>query len=104
MDDVVLIGGCRNAIFEFSEKFADWEDSLITTQSSTVFALNDEILKNDVEKWSPCFPQSFNGNIPEKNFLNLKFSLRTLQKRLTGMYENDLYHNICSTTSPKICA
>ncbi|KAL0218743.1 hypothetical protein P9112_004396 [Eukaryota sp. TZLM1-RC] len=69
----------------------------MTTQSSTVFALNDEISKIEVEKWSRCFPQSFNGNIPEKNVLNLKYTFRTLQKRLTGMYENDLYNNICSS-------
>ncbi|KAL0219184.1 hypothetical protein P9112_004837 [Eukaryota sp. TZLM1-RC] len=51
----------------------------------------------DVEKWSRCFFQSFNGSIPEKNFLNLKYTLRTLQKRLTGMYEDDLYNIICSS-------
>ncbi|KAL0207539.1 hypothetical protein P9112_012167 [Eukaryota sp. TZLM1-RC] len=45
-----FIGGCRNAIFEFSERFADWEDLLMTKQSSTVFALNDEISKIDVKK------------------------------------------------------
>ncbi|KAL0220101.1 hypothetical protein P9112_005754 [Eukaryota sp. TZLM1-RC] len=92
-----FVGGCRNAIFEFSERFADWENLLLTTQSSTVFALNEEISKIDAEKWGRCFPQSFNGNIPEKNVLNLKYTLRTLQKRLTGMYENDLYNNICSS-------
>ncbi|KAL0226865.1 hypothetical protein P9112_014189 [Eukaryota sp. TZLM1-RC] len=92
-----FVGGCRNAIFEFSERFAVWEDLLIATQSSTVFALNEEISKIDVEKWDRCFPQSFNGNIPEKNVLNLKYTLRTLQKRLTGMYEKDLYNNICSS-------
>ncbi|KAL0219828.1 hypothetical protein P9112_005481 [Eukaryota sp. TZLM1-RC] len=32
-----------------------------------------------------------------KNVLNLKYTLRTLQKRLTGLYENDLYNNICSS-------
>ncbi|KAL0211137.1 hypothetical protein P9112_009435 [Eukaryota sp. TZLM1-RC] len=80
-----FVGGCRNAIFEFSERFADWEDLLMTTQSSTVFALNEEISRIDVEKWGRCFPQSFNGNIPEKNVLNLKYTLRTLQKRLTGI-------------------
>ncbi|KAL0216611.1 hypothetical protein P9112_008795 [Eukaryota sp. TZLM1-RC] len=74
-----------------------WEDLLMTTQSSTVFALNEEISKIDVEKWGRCFPQSFDGNIPEKNVLNLKYTLRTLQKRLTGMYEKDLYNNICSS-------
>ncbi|KAL0216559.1 hypothetical protein P9112_008743 [Eukaryota sp. TZLM1-RC] len=37
-----------DAIFEFSERFADWEDSLMTTQSSTVFALNEEISKIDL--------------------------------------------------------
>ncbi|KAL0206625.1 hypothetical protein P9112_001932 [Eukaryota sp. TZLM1-RC] len=92
-----FIGGCRNAIFEFSERFADWEDLLMTTQSSTVFALNEEISRIDVEKWGRCFPQSFNGNIPGKNVLNLKYTLRPLQKRLTGMYEKDLYNNICSS-------
>ncbi|KAL0214884.1 hypothetical protein P9112_007068 [Eukaryota sp. TZLM1-RC] len=92
-----FVGGCRNAIFEFYERFADWEDLLMTTQSSTVFALNEEISKIDVKKWGRCFPQSFNGNIPEKNVLNLKYTLRKLQKRLTGMYENDLYKNICSS-------
>ncbi|KAL0207705.1 hypothetical protein P9112_012333 [Eukaryota sp. TZLM1-RC] len=91
-----FVGGCRNAIFEFSERFADW-DLLMTTQSSTDFALNEEISTIDVEKWGRCFPQSFNGNIPEKNVLNLKYTLRTLQKRLTGMYEKDLYNNICSS-------
>ncbi|KAL0208418.1 hypothetical protein P9112_011005 [Eukaryota sp. TZLM1-RC] len=35
----VFVGGCRNANFEFSERLADWEDLLMTTQSSTVFAL-----------------------------------------------------------------
>ncbi|KAL0206769.1 hypothetical protein P9112_012480 [Eukaryota sp. TZLM1-RC] len=69
----------------------------MTTQSSIIFALNEEISKIDVEKWSRCCPQSFNGNIPEKNFLNLKHTLRTLQKRQTGMYENDPYKNICSS-------
>ncbi|KAL0224517.1 hypothetical protein P9112_003907 [Eukaryota sp. TZLM1-RC] len=73
-----VIDGCRNAIFEFSERFAVWEDLLKTTQSSTVFALNEEISKIDVEKWSRYFPQSFNGNIPLKNLLNLKYTLRTL--------------------------
>ncbi|KAL0224306.1 hypothetical protein P9112_003696 [Eukaryota sp. TZLM1-RC] len=92
-----FVGGCRNAIFEFSERFADWEDLLMTTQSSTVFALNEEISRIDVEKWGRCFPQSFNGNIPEKNVVNLKYTLRTLQKRLTGMYDKDLYNNICSS-------
>ncbi|KAL0216103.1 hypothetical protein P9112_008287 [Eukaryota sp. TZLM1-RC] len=62
-----FVGGCRNAIFEFSERFADWEDLLMTTQSSTVFALNEEISRIDGEKWGRSFPQSFNGNIPEKN-------------------------------------
>ncbi|KAL0222679.1 hypothetical protein P9112_002069 [Eukaryota sp. TZLM1-RC] len=33
-----FVGGCRNAIFEFSERLADWEDLLMATQSSTVFA------------------------------------------------------------------
>ncbi|KAL0226186.1 hypothetical protein P9112_013510 [Eukaryota sp. TZLM1-RC] len=80
-----FIGGCGNAIVEFSERFAAWEDLLMTTQSSTVLALSEEISKIDVEKWSQWFPQSFNGNIPEKNLLNLKYTLRTLQKRLTGM-------------------
>ncbi|KAL0207883.1 hypothetical protein P9112_010470 [Eukaryota sp. TZLM1-RC] len=88
---------CRNAIFEFSERFSDWKDILMTTQSSTIFALNEEFSKIDVEKWSQCFPQSFNGNIPEKNVLNLKYTLGTLQKGLTGMYENDLYNNKCSS-------
>ncbi|KAL0211226.1 hypothetical protein P9112_009524 [Eukaryota sp. TZLM1-RC] len=83
-----FVGGCRNAIFEFSETFADWEDLLMATQSSTVFALNEEISKINAE-------QSFNGNIPEKILPNLKYTHRTLQKRLTGMYENDLYNNIC---------
>ncbi|KAL0219976.1 hypothetical protein P9112_005629 [Eukaryota sp. TZLM1-RC] len=72
-----FIGGCRSTICEFSERFADWEDLLMTTQSSTIFALNEEISKIDVEKWSRCFPQSFNDNILEKNFLNLKYTLRT---------------------------
>ncbi|KAL0215321.1 hypothetical protein P9112_007505 [Eukaryota sp. TZLM1-RC] len=63
-----FIGECRNAIFEFSERFADWEDLLMRTQSSTVSVLNDEISKIEVEKWSRCIPQSFNGNIPEENF------------------------------------
>ncbi|KAL0208970.1 hypothetical protein P9112_011557, partial [Eukaryota sp. TZLM1-RC] len=49
-----------------------WEDLLMTTQSSTVFALNEEISKIDIEKWSRCFPQSLNGNIPEKHFSNIK--------------------------------
>ncbi|KAL0205605.1 hypothetical protein P9112_000912 [Eukaryota sp. TZLM1-RC] len=92
-----FVGGCRNAIFEFSEGFADWEDLLMTTQSSTVFALKEEISKIDVEKWDRCIPQSFNGNTPEKNVLFLKYTLRTLQKRLAGMYEKDLYNNICSS-------
>ncbi|KAL0225575.1 hypothetical protein P9112_012899 [Eukaryota sp. TZLM1-RC] len=92
-----FVGGCRNPIFEFSETFADWEDLLMTTQSSTVFALNEEISKIDVEKWGRCFPQSFNGIIPEKDVLNLKYTLRTLQKQLTGMYEKDLYIKICSS-------
>ncbi|KAL0207958.1 hypothetical protein P9112_010545 [Eukaryota sp. TZLM1-RC] len=61
-----FVGGCRNEIFEVSERFPDWEDLFMTTQSSTVFALNEEISKIDVEKWGQCFPQSFNGNIPEK--------------------------------------
>ncbi|KAL0204795.1 hypothetical protein P9112_000102 [Eukaryota sp. TZLM1-RC] len=73
-----FVGGCRNAIIELSERFADWEDLSTTTQSSTVFALNEEISKIDVEKWSRYFPQSLNGNIPQKNLLNLKFTLRTL--------------------------
>ncbi|KAL0211362.1 hypothetical protein P9112_009660 [Eukaryota sp. TZLM1-RC] len=51
----------------------------------------------DVEKWSRCFPQSFDGNISEKKYLNLEYILRTLQKRLTGVYENDLYNNTCSS-------
>ncbi|KAL0204955.1 hypothetical protein P9112_000262 [Eukaryota sp. TZLM1-RC] len=68
----------------------------MTTQSSTVLALNEEISKIDAEKRSRCFPQSFNGIIPESNVLNLKYTLRTLKKRLTGTYENDLYNNICS--------
>ncbi|KAL0215431.1 hypothetical protein P9112_007615 [Eukaryota sp. TZLM1-RC] len=91
------IGGCRDAIFEFSERFADWEDLSMTTQSSTVFALNEEISKIKVEKCNRCFPQSFNGNIPEKVFLNFKYTLRTLQKRLTSMYENDLYKIKCKS-------
>ncbi|KAL0205444.1 hypothetical protein P9112_000751 [Eukaryota sp. TZLM1-RC] len=91
-----FIGGCKNAIFEFSERFADWEGSLMATQSSTVFALNEEISKIDVEEWRRCFPQSFNGNIPEKNVLNLNYTLRTLPKRLTGMYEKHLYNNECN--------
>ncbi|KAL0216658.1 hypothetical protein P9112_008842 [Eukaryota sp. TZLM1-RC] len=45
-----FIGGCRNAIFEFSERFADWDDLLMTRQSSTVFALNEKISTIDVEK------------------------------------------------------
>ncbi|KAL0224480.1 hypothetical protein P9112_003870 [Eukaryota sp. TZLM1-RC] len=45
-----FVGGCRDSIFEFSERFADWEDLLMTTQSSTVFALNEEISKIDAEK------------------------------------------------------
>ncbi|KAL0213952.1 hypothetical protein P9112_006136 [Eukaryota sp. TZLM1-RC] len=69
----------------------------MATQSSTVFALNEEISNINAEKWGRCFPQSFNGNIPEKNVLNLEYTLRTLQKRLTGMYEKDLYNNICSS-------
>ncbi|KAL0218354.1 hypothetical protein P9112_004007 [Eukaryota sp. TZLM1-RC] len=69
----------------------------MTTQSSTTFALNEETSKTEVEKRSRCFPQLFNGTIPEKNFLNLNYTLRTLQKRLTGMYENDLNKNICSS-------
>ncbi|KAL0223198.1 hypothetical protein P9112_002588 [Eukaryota sp. TZLM1-RC] len=92
-----IIGGCRNAIFDFSKGFADWEDLLMTTQSSTIFALNEEISKIDVEQWSLCLPESLNSNIPEKNFLKIKYILRTLQKRLTAMYENDLYNNICSS-------
>ncbi|KAL0227015.1 hypothetical protein P9112_014339 [Eukaryota sp. TZLM1-RC] len=64
-----FIGGCRNAIFEFSERFVDWEDILLTTQSSTDFALNEENSKIDVEKWSRCFPQSFNGNISERRII-----------------------------------
>ncbi|KAL0213829.1 hypothetical protein P9112_006013 [Eukaryota sp. TZLM1-RC] len=70
---------------------------LTATQSSTVFALNKEISTINAEKWGRCFPQSFNGNIPEKNVLNLKYTLRTLQKRLTGMYESDVYNNTCSS-------
>ncbi|KAL0204997.1 hypothetical protein P9112_000304 [Eukaryota sp. TZLM1-RC] len=89
-----FIGACRNAVFEFS---ADLEDLLMTTQNSNIFAINEEISQTDVEKWKRCFPQSLNGNIPEKNYLNLKYTLRTLQKRLTGMYENDFYKNICSS-------
>ncbi|KAL0216697.1 hypothetical protein P9112_008881 [Eukaryota sp. TZLM1-RC] len=69
--------------FEFSERFADWGDLLMTTQSSTVFSLNEEISKIYVEKWSRCFPQLFNANNPEKTLLNLKYTLGTLQKRLT---------------------
>ncbi|KAL0215798.1 hypothetical protein P9112_007982 [Eukaryota sp. TZLM1-RC] len=69
----------------------------MTAQSSTVFALNEQISKIDVEKCSRCFPQSFNTNIPDKNCLNLKYTLRTLQKRWTGMYENDVCENICSS-------
>ncbi|KAL0207863.1 hypothetical protein P9112_010450 [Eukaryota sp. TZLM1-RC] len=92
-----FVGGCRNVIFEFSETFADWEDLLMTTQSSTVFALNEEISKINAEKWGPCFPHSINGNIPEQNVLNLKYTLRTLQKRWTGIYENDFYNIICSS-------
>ncbi|KAL0205039.1 hypothetical protein P9112_000346 [Eukaryota sp. TZLM1-RC] len=81
-----FVRGCRNAICEFSKRFADWEDSLLTTQNSTVFALNEDISFIEVEKWSRCFPQSFNGNSPEKHLLNLKYTLRTLQKRLIGIH------------------
>ncbi|KAL0215350.1 hypothetical protein P9112_007534 [Eukaryota sp. TZLM1-RC] len=35
-----FIGGCRNAIIEFFERFTDWEDLLMTKQSSAIFALN----------------------------------------------------------------
>ncbi|KAL0219833.1 hypothetical protein P9112_005486 [Eukaryota sp. TZLM1-RC] len=49
-----FVGGCRNAIFEFSERFTDWEDLLMATQTSTVFALNEEISKIDAEKWEKC--------------------------------------------------
>ncbi|KAL0223807.1 hypothetical protein P9112_003197 [Eukaryota sp. TZLM1-RC] len=73
-----FIGGCRNALFEFSERLAVWYDLLMTTQGSTIFASNEEISKIDVEKWIRCFPQSFSGNIPGKN-LNLKYTLRKLQ-------------------------
>ncbi|KAL0219892.1 hypothetical protein P9112_005545 [Eukaryota sp. TZLM1-RC] len=52
-----FIAGCRNAIFEFSEGFAAWEDLLMITQSSTAFALNEEISKIDVEKWIDVFPK-----------------------------------------------
>ncbi|KAL0205540.1 hypothetical protein P9112_000847 [Eukaryota sp. TZLM1-RC] len=69
----------------------------MTTQSPTVFALNDETSRIDVKKWNRCFPQSFNGNISEKNFSNLKYTLQTLQKRLTGMYENYLSKHMCSS-------
>ncbi|KAL0216483.1 hypothetical protein P9112_008667 [Eukaryota sp. TZLM1-RC] len=47
-----FIGGCRNTIFEFSKRFADWEDLLMTTQSFTIFALNEGISKIEAEKWS----------------------------------------------------
>ncbi|KAL0219120.1 hypothetical protein P9112_004773 [Eukaryota sp. TZLM1-RC] len=51
-----FVGGCRNASFEFSERFADWEDLLMTTQSSTVFALNGEISTIDAENGVVAFP------------------------------------------------
>ncbi|KAL0204720.1 hypothetical protein P9112_000027 [Eukaryota sp. TZLM1-RC] len=92
-----FVGGCRNAIFEFSERFADWEDLLMTTQSSTVFALNEEISRIDVEKNGVDVFPNHSMAIFQKNVLNLKYTLRTLQKRLTGMYEKDLYNNICSS-------
>ncbi|KAL0223196.1 hypothetical protein P9112_002586 [Eukaryota sp. TZLM1-RC] len=50
------IGGCRNAKIEFSERFAFWEDLLMTMHSCTSFALNEKISKIEVEKGSRCFP------------------------------------------------
>ncbi|KAL0208635.1 hypothetical protein P9112_011222 [Eukaryota sp. TZLM1-RC] len=85
-----FVGGCRNAIFEFSERFADWEDLLMTTQSSTVFALNEEISRIDVEKMGSMFSPIIQWQYSRKKCFKL-------EKRLTGMYEKDLYNNICSS-------
>ncbi|KAL0215888.1 hypothetical protein P9112_008072 [Eukaryota sp. TZLM1-RC] len=63
-----FIGGCRNAIFEFSERFADCEDLLMTAQSSTVLALNEEISKIDVENGVDAFPNHPMAISWKKNF------------------------------------
>ncbi|KAL0226517.1 hypothetical protein P9112_013841 [Eukaryota sp. TZLM1-RC] len=71
-----FVGGCRNAIFEFSERFADWEDLLMTTQSSTVFALNEEFQKLMQKNGVDAFPNH---------------SMAIFQKRR-------LYNSICSSS------
>ncbi|KAL0213722.1 hypothetical protein P9112_005906 [Eukaryota sp. TZLM1-RC] len=71
-----FISGCRIAIFEFSERFADWKDLLMTMQSSTVFTLNDKISKIDVKKgvvhspiiqWQYSRQESFKFKIHSSN-------------------------------------
>ncbi|KAL0223762.1 hypothetical protein P9112_003152 [Eukaryota sp. TZLM1-RC] len=63
-----FVGGCRNAIFEFSERFADWEDLLMTTQSSTVFALNEEISRIDEKNGVDVFPNHSMAIFQKKMF------------------------------------
>ncbi|KAL0223823.1 hypothetical protein P9112_003213 [Eukaryota sp. TZLM1-RC] len=74
-----FIGGCRNAIFEFSERSVD-RDDLVTTQSSTVTAQNEQISRIDVEKWNRCFAQALNGNIPQKKLSKFKIHSSNITK------------------------
>ncbi|KAL0251043.1 hypothetical protein GEMRC1_000257 [Eukaryota sp. GEM-RC1] len=81
-----FIGGGKNFVFEFCQRFPSRTSLLGSTCSFYLNHLRGEIGNLSPELWSSCFPVDIK-EIPCRNVLSLKFALKKLQNHLLKYFE-----------------
>ncbi|KAL0238285.1 hypothetical protein GEMRC1_012758 [Eukaryota sp. GEM-RC1] len=82
-----FIGGGKNFVFEFSNRYPSRTSLLESTSSFYLNHLRGEIANLSPEIWSTCFPVDIK-EIPCRNILSLKFALKKLQNHLLKYFES----------------
>ncbi|KAL0220135.1 hypothetical protein P9112_005788 [Eukaryota sp. TZLM1-RC] len=81
-----FVGGGKNFIFEFVNRFPEDIHLLSPSFSKYLFDLDVAINKIAPQIWCQCFPDSVQ-EIPPRNLVNLRYCVKKLQQKLTVTFE-----------------
>ncbi|KAL0216893.1 hypothetical protein RCL1_007376 [Eukaryota sp. TZLM3-RCL] len=80
-----FIGGAKNFVFEFSNRYNGRQNLLFTTNSDYFVAVRElESLPSEI--WASCFSSDI-VEIPGRELISLKFAFKKLQNRLVKTFE-----------------
>ncbi|KAL0215118.1 hypothetical protein P9112_007302 [Eukaryota sp. TZLM1-RC] len=81
-----LVGGGKNCIFEFHNRFPEHIHLLTPSFSKHLYDLDVAINKIAPEIWCQCFPDSVQ-EIPPRNLVNLRYCVKKFQQKLKVKFE-----------------